>query len=250
MILYIQETGAMVRLRGESLEVRKQGALLYQVPLISVERLVIIGWTQVSTQALHSLAAWGVDVAYMRRNGLVSFTLHAAPADSIFLRLAQYQRYLDEAYRLDFSKALITAKIASQIQWITTQRGETAEEDWHESVEQMRALVASIANRSTLDELRGVEGSASRIYFHVFGMHMKHLSFSGRSRRPAQDQANALLNLGYAFLRNECASLLQNQGYEKQMTEGDQPPRTRIRAEVEKIRRAILEGTSYRVAGG
>ena len=212
MILYVQENGAIVRLHNESVEVRKQGALLYQVPLISVERLVIIGWGQVTTQALHALAARGVDVAYMRRNGLLSFTLHAAPADSIFLRLAQYQRYMDEAYRLDFAKALISAKIASQIQWVTSQHWETYEENWQDSVEQMQRLRESIESRSTLDELRGVEGSASRVYFHLFGIRMKRLPFSGRSRRPAQDPANALLNLGYAFLRNECVALLEAHG--------------------------------------
>ena len=63
MILYVQENGAIIRQHGESIEVRKQGALLYQVPLISVERLVIIGWAQATTQALHALAARGVDVA-------------------------------------------------------------------------------------------------------------------------------------------------------------------------------------------
>ena len=159
MILYVQENGAIVRLKGESIEVRKQGALLYQVPLINMERLVIIGWVQVSTQTLHALAARGVDVAYMRRNGLLSFSLHAAIADSIFLRLAQYQRYLDEKYRLDFAKALISAKISSQIKWVTAQHWETYGENWQDSVEQIRRLKESVESRTTLDELRGVEGS-------------------------------------------------------------------------------------------
>ena len=212
MILYVQENNAVIRLRGESIEVRKQGALLYQVPFISVERVVIIGLAQVTTQTLHALAARGVDLAFMRRNGRLSFTLHAAQADSIFLRLAQYQRYLDETYRLDFAKALIHAKITSQIQWAMIQRGESVDEDWQEGIEQQKRLKESINSRHTLDELRGVEGSASRIHFNLFGVHMKRLPFHGRSRRPALDPANALLNLGYAFLRNECVALLEAHG--------------------------------------
>ena len=98
----------------------------------------------------------------MRRNGLMSFTLHAAPAGSVFLRLAQYQRYLDETYRLDFAKALIRSKISAQIQWVMAQRWEVDEGGWRDSVEQMKRLEESIASRSTLDELRGTEGSASR----------------------------------------------------------------------------------------
>ena len=320
MVLYVQESGAMVGLRGENVQVRKQGALCYQVPLLSVERLVIIGWVQVTTQALHALAARGVDVAFMRRNGCLSFTLHASAGGSVFLRLAQYQRYLDEAYRLEFAKALIQAKIASQIQWAMAQRGESDNEAWGDSVARLKQLRESVPARDTLEELRGAEGIASRIYFHLFGMHMKHLSFSGRTRRPAQDPANALLNLGYAFLRNECVALLDAHGldcglgflhgvrygreslaldvmepfrstvvdhlvarlanlriikeehflpdkqagfrlspdgfrifldqYEKQMTEGEPTLRARIRGEIERMRRALLEGTPYHAAGG
>ena len=150
-------------------------------------------------------------------------------------------------------------------------------------------------------------------------MRMKRLPFTVRSRRPAQDPANALLNLAYAFLHNECAAMLEANGldcglgflhgvrygresfaldvmepfrsdvadhmvarhanlsmireehftpdaqtgfrlnpdgfrifleqYEKQMTEGEPNQRTWIRSEIEKIRRAILEGKPYRVAG-
>lgn len=268
-----------------------------------------------TTQALHELAARGIDVVFMRKSGRLSCTLRAAQSQSVFLRLAQYQRYLDETYRLDFAKALIHAKIASQIQWATAQKWETGEEDWRVTVEQIKTLMESIASRNTLDELRGVEGSASRLYFQLFGMRMKRLSFSGRSRRPAKDPANALLKLGYAFLRNKCLSLLDMQGldcglgflhglrygreslaldvmepfrspvvdrlvarlanlgmireehfrsdnkigfrlnsdgfrifldqYEKHMTAGNTPPRAWIRAEIMRVRRAILEGTPY-----
>ena len=172
-----------------------------------------------------------------------------------------------------------------------------------------------------MDQLSpSVTSSASRIYFYLFGLRMKRLTFSGRSRRPAKDPANALLNLSYAFLRNECAALLDAHGldcglgflhgvrygreslaldvmepfrpvvadylvarlanlgmikeehfhpdaqtgfklneegfrifldnYEKRMTEGEMPPREWIRKEIKSIRRAILEGLPYSVAGG
>lgn len=145
MILYVQENNAMVRVRGESIEVRKQGALLYQVPLISLERLVIIGWVQVTTQTLHKLAERGTDVAYMRRNGRLSFTLHAVQAPSVFLRLAQYQRYMDETYRLGFAREMVRAKILSQVEWVVAQRWEQGEEAWKDDTERMKGLADSVS---------------------------------------------------------------------------------------------------------
>lgn len=67
----------------------------------------------------------------------------------------------------------------------------------------------SIPDRPDVNALRGIEGIATRSYFECFGQMVTNLAFHGRSRRPAQDESNALLNLGYAFLCNECVVALE-----------------------------------------
>lgn len=59
--------------------------------------------------------------------------------------------------------------------------------------------------KKNLDELRGVEGMASKIYFSAFPdlIDLTRWSWKGRSQHPAADPVNALLNYGYAFLERE-----------------------------------------------
>ena len=208
MILYVQEQGAVVQKRQEGLEVRKQGELLYRVPLVGLERLVIMGLAQVTTQALHQLSAKGIDVWYMTRTGKISFALRSPKSDNVFLRLAQAKCFFDKEYTLAFARRIVYAKISRQIAFVKEHKFADAF-DWRSRVEAMASLRAHLEEQTAMDGIRGIEGNAGRIYFECFGAMLTKLPFGGRSRRPALDEVNALLNLGYAFLCNECAAALE-----------------------------------------
>jgi len=68
----------------------------------------------------------------------------------------------------------------------------------------MRAAAERLDRCSTLDEIRGCEGSAAASYFRVFGtlIDTAGFRFDGRNRRPPMDPVNALLSLGYTLLAN------------------------------------------------
>ena len=69
-----------------------------------------------------------------------------------------------------------------------------------------------------MDELRGMEGVAAGSYFDVFDDMIRandpFWHFDTRSRRPAQNATNALLNYTYALLRNEIVSALSAVGFD------------------------------------
>jgi len=194
--------------RQEGLELRKQGELLYRVPLVGLERLVILGLAQVTTQALHQLSAKGIDVWYMTRTGKISFALRSPRSDNVFLRLAQAKCFFDREYTMAFARRIVREKINRQIAFVKEHKFADAF-DWRSRVEAMASLQEHLEEQSAMDGIRGIEGSAGRIYFECFGAMLTKLSFSGRSRRPAQDEVNALLNLSYTFLCNECAAALE-----------------------------------------
>ena len=194
--------------RQEGLEVRKQGELLYRVPLVGLERLVIMGLAQVTTQALHQLSAKGIDVWYMTRTGKVSFTMHSPRSDNVFLRLAQAKCFFNKEYTLAFARRIVHEKISRQIAFVKEHKFMDTF-DWRSRAEAMATLQAHLDEQTSMDGVRGIEGSAGRIYFDCFGAILTKLSFGGRSRRPALDEVNALLNLSYTFLCNECTAALE-----------------------------------------
>jgi CRISPR-associated protein Cas1 len=124
------------------------------------------------------------------------------------LRLGQAKCFFDAGYPLGLAKQIASGKIGAQVGFIKEHRF-TDGFDWRSRVEAMLAMQAHLTEQQTMDGVRGVEGGASRLYFECLGAMLTKLSFGGRSRRPALDEPNALLNLGYAFLCNECAAALE-----------------------------------------
>ncbi len=68
----------------------------------------------------------------------------------------------------------------------------------------------------SLEELRGIEGEAAKIYFGSFDEQIlnakEDFPFHGRNRRPPIDRVNAMLSFGYRLLENDCASALESVG--------------------------------------
>ena len=211
MVIYVQEAYATIQKRGEGLEVRKQGKLLYRVPFSELDRLAVVGMAQVTTQAMLAMARNGIDIVYMSHSGRVHCTMNASRTDNVFLRLAQVRRVNDPAYRLAFAKNIVRAKIASQMRMVQSHRWSDASVG-RDFVSKLETLRESAQSQVDVDRLRGIEGSASRVYFSAFSQRMTRMPFTHRSRRPAKDPANALLNLGYAFLGNECGAMLEANG--------------------------------------
>ena len=207
MILYVQEQGAVLQRRGDNIEIRQKGDLLYRAPIIGISRVVVIGYIQVTTQAIHVLARQGIDVVYLTANQRNVCTMYSNKTDNVFLRLAQMQRFEDKAYRLQFAKQIADGKLMRQKEVICAHKWNSSF-DWRNQINNIMELQSSLPKRETLEEVRGVEGSASRAYFACFAEMLTKLSFGGRTRRPAKDEVNALLNLGYTMLCNECTALL------------------------------------------
>jgi len=82
---------------------------------------------------------------------------------------------------------------------------------------------------TALEELRGVEGNASRAYFDLFRRwNRSTMPFEGRAKRGATDPINALLNLGYTLLTRELEGILEAAGLDPtvgfyHLPNGDRP---------------------------
>lgn len=69
------------------------------------------------------------------------------------------------------------------------------------------------ADEMNIDELRGVEGSAARIYFKSYSkLFPDALNFKMRNRRPPRDSVNACLSLSYTLLMSDSLVALYSNG--------------------------------------
>jgi len=98
--VYIVEQGATVGKESRRLIVRKQGEVLQVIPLIHVDRVLVFGNVQVTTQAIHLLLADDIDLVYLSYDGRYCGRLCSAESKRADVRLVQYARASDRAWCL------------------------------------------------------------------------------------------------------------------------------------------------------
>jgi CRISPR-associated protein Cas1 len=212
-VLYVSEQGTSIRKTSRRLIVAKDEAVLQVVRLSDLEQVVIYGNVQLTTQAMTTLLDAGIETVFLSQSGRFRGRLAPAESKNIPLRIAQFQRYQDDAFRLSIARSIVAAKIRNGMAVLKRYGRNHPEVGLDEALEQMETAHEKTEHQTTLSALMGVEGSASAAYFRAYGsMFRRELQFSVRSRRPPRDPVNALLSLGYTLLTSETAGALAGHG--------------------------------------
>ena len=214
-VLYIKEQGASIRKMGERVQVVKNNETLLDIPVFQVENIAVIGNVQLTTQAAHMLMQNGIDVSWFTYSGKYLGHTGAESSRNIFLRFEQYRCYLDMEKRLRIARIIIDNKIGNQIAVLSGYRWESGQTDWKEAVKRMEELRKLLPEKTTPNEILGIEGMCSNIYFGLFGQMLKcEFDFHGRNRRPPRDPVNVIISLAYTFLTKEMCSALDAESFE------------------------------------
>jgi CRISPR-associated protein Cas1 len=212
---YITEQGSRLRKTGERVYLELDEKVLQDIPCRKLDAILIFGNVQVTTQALSELLEQGIELALLTRHGRLKGQLTPPKAKNVKLRFLQYQRAQDESYRLQFSKAIVRAKIASACAMLERARSNYSEPLLGQALEHLKAHDSKVEAAPSTATLLGLEGAASRDYFEAFArMNRSGLVFDGRNRRPPRDPVNALLSFGYTLIANELQSLLDAMGFD------------------------------------
>lgn len=213
--LFITEQNAVIRKTSERLIVEKDHAVLLEVPCLKLETVLIYGNVQVTSQALVELLDHGIELALLSRSGRLRGQLTPPKAKNMRLRMRQYQLSQSEPFCLELARTLVKAKISSSAAVLWRFRKNHPEALTESEIAEVERAAERIEAVSSLDSLRGVEGTAAARYFHVLGkMAPPAAGFTGRNRRPPRDPLNALLSFGYVLVGSEIQSLLDAMGFD------------------------------------
>lgn len=214
-VIYVKEQGALIQKSGERIIISKGTNTLLEMPVIQMENIALIGNVQITTQALHMLMEKGIDVSYFSYSGKYLGHAAAEASKNIFLRFQQYGFYLDENKRLEMAKTIVRNKIQNQMAVIRGHRWEVSSHDWKSDLSQMEKYQQTLCDKTSPNEVLGVEGICSNIYFGAFGQMLKcDFQFHGRNRRPPKDPINVMISLAYTFLTKEMCGALDAESFE------------------------------------
>jgi len=204
--VHVVEPGARISRSEETLKVEVGGTELLVFPIHDVGAIVLHGYPQMTTQALHLCARNEVAVHWISMGGyyVTGITPGAGPVQR---RLRQYQALSDPGVCFRLARRLALAKVATELRYLMrSARGpQRTSDQLRETIGALQASLKQMAHAEGVDVLRGIEGNAARLYFAALDTLVRpdvepELRFSGRNRRPPKDRFNALLSFGYALL--------------------------------------------------
>lgn len=214
--LYVSEQGASIHKKGKRLLVRKGQNLLDDIPLIKLDKVVVLGkGVSITTPAMFSLTYHGIDVVYMTQRGRFVSRLIGNEHNNSRLRFQQAIFVANPQACLPLARSIIAGKITNQRTLVRRHSHEVLQREMR--LEVMALSLQRIESVRDVDELRGIEGNAAK---HFFGLY-KHLikapregrwGFYDRNYYPPKDPVNALLSFGYTLLLNEVVAACQQIG--------------------------------------
>ncbi len=217
-VLYVDESGCLLKKTGERLLVVKEGATIRDIPLIHLGQVVLCGNISVTTPVMQTLLNEGIPVVYLSAYGRYQGTLMPQISRNSLLRVAQH-RVADAPDKcLALAKAFVHGKISNMRLMLQRRkwRGKTetdAEEATIESsIAGMQKMRGHLPKAENLSELLGFEGNASAAYFRSFSSMLNAemgFGFEHRTRRPPKDPTNALLSFAYSLLTADVISAIQ-----------------------------------------
>lgn len=208
--LHICVNKARVGRSGESIIVTSEDEskkdTKQSIPIQEVDSVVIHGYAQISTQAIHLCAYHGVAIQWMTYGGRYAAGTTSS-SGRVQQRIRQYAALHDEATRLRLAKALVHAKVEMQLKYLLrcTRGPNTNRAAIEKEVEMIRTCLRGINQVTAASSLLGFEGTAAKAYFASLPAILSsnippEMVPMGRSKHPPRDRFNALLSYGYSML--------------------------------------------------
>ncbi len=181
---------------------------VFEVSVRKVDSIMITTSAYLSTDALKFAIENNIDVIFLDEFGdPYGRVWHSKLGSTVLIRRKQLEISATEE-GLELAKEWIIKKVENQTDFLG--RLKRPREDKAEKLEESIKVLTEITQKltalsGTIDDRRGtimgLEGSAGRIYFDALNYVMpERFKFEGRSRNPAKDEFNALLNYGYGVL--------------------------------------------------
>lgn len=213
-ILYIHEQGSILKKSGGRLIVEKGGLALHSEPIEAIKAVMLFGNIQITAQVMRFLLEKGIDCHILSRSGKYTGTLQSIDSKNIFAKIAQYYYWNDPSKKLSTAGHILKNKMQNQIKLIEDY-SRYAPKEAKQNIKSIHQALSQVDSSENTGILMGLEGSCSSSYFNFFSLICKEMPFECRSRRPAKDPVNALLNLTYSMMSISLRTEVISRGLEK-----------------------------------
>ncbi len=205
LILIESDTSKKIRFRNHNLVLSEEGKTLLQHSCHKIFLVYVVGEFTITSVLIKNAKKFAFPIIFLNYN-LKQY--HSVIPDNKGNFLLRKKQYLSEK-DLFLAKHIIHNKITNQIRLLLSKRYKSEQDKI--SLSKLRRLILAASNCYSSQELLGVEGTASKIFFSA---HFKNTPFSGRRPRTKDDISNLLLDIGYFYLFNFVEAHLELYGFD------------------------------------
>ncbi|MDG4656918.1 type I-B CRISPR-associated endonuclease Cas1b [Ectobacillus antri] len=163
------------------------------LPVQQIDNLYIFGQVDLNTKLLSFLNQHNIHVHFFNYYGFYSGSFTPRETSlSGFTLVSQSAHYLEHNKRLVLAKAFVTAGVFHMLRLLRRYK-----QIQSELLEPIISLNKGISQATTIQQLMGIEGMIRQQYYSLFNYILpSDFSFYKRSKRPPQDEINALISFG------------------------------------------------------
>lgn len=209
MQLIINTFGTSLRRKGDRFVIRRKDCdRPVEIPAQRVQTVVIATGVHLSSNVIHLTSEHNIDVVFLDKSGRPTARVWQTKMGSTAAIRRRQLEVAETDEAMGFVREWTASKINNQLEFLRelARRRPDSDDLFASPLGTLQDCAAKVAACSgTVDDQRGtlmgLEGAAGRAYFACLGKLMPaEYSFAGRSRQPAVDPFNAMLNYSYGVL--------------------------------------------------
>lgn len=182
----------------------KDDKIKMQVSCYNIFTIMIIGDATLTTSLIRKAASYHISIILATSTFKIYEIICNHNIGNYLLRKKQY-----EYSSMEIAKNIVSNKIINQIANLKRIREHSSE--FKEVFNIMQSYLDSIHQAKDTNELMGMEGIVSKVYFKRM---FNNVSWTGRLPRVKNDYINATLDIGYTILFNFINALLELFGFD------------------------------------
>jgi len=191
---YIFSSGEIKREDNTIVLINKEGGKKF-IPIINVDDLYVFSHINLNSDLIHYISKFGINIHFFDYYGNYTSTFNSKEQQiSGYVKVNQVKHYIDDNKRLYISKQFLLSAFNTIYKNL---------QDYGITLN-MEQYITKLSN-SNLKNILLVEAEFRKNYYKLWDTHiLKYLKFDRRTRRPPENEINALISFGNSMVYSLC----------------------------------------------
>ncbi|MDY6940255.1 MAG: CRISPR-associated endonuclease Cas1 [Cyanobacteriota bacterium] len=225
--IYISQPGSQLHIRNHQLEISHRGQLQQSIPLDDIDRIVLFGLCHLSRPTVRWVLGEQIPVLFIGEGGRDLGCLEPQNHPKYFK--TQLQRVLDCEFTRTIAQSLVRVKLHHQTTLLQQLHRECPTSDLRQTIGLLSLLADDLPAVRSLEDLRDSDATATTLYHATLVRTLarnlaRNLACTLTDTQPlecceshASRAIQWMLNLGYALLHQQIATLARNLGLDTEI---------------------------------